>query len=207
MAAPLGKAGAGLVLAHHGRRRPESVGNHPRGPTSRPPPAPPPSSSYPDAVVRQPYGAPSRGPISLTAPGVAAQQDEINLPSEGTPGLSQPGAQQQYPGPYMGTPAYPPRERYSAPSPARPVTIPDLPQAERMPRLGPAQGNSVAAFGPVAVMPAATLACPIVSALDRWLAASLQPASQRWVGARVVEVRQVSAYSCRGMNGNALAPI
>src|SRR2546421_11418713 len=46
--------------------------------------------------------------------------------------------------------------------------------------------------------PAATLACPIVSALDRWLADSVQPAAQRWFGARVVEIRQISAYSCRG---------
>jgi hypothetical protein len=107
----------------------------------------------------------------------------------------------------MGPPAYPPRERYPAPYPARPVPAPDLPQADRTPRLGPAQGNSVAAFGPVVVKPAATLACPIVSALDRWLADSVQPAAQRWFGARVVEIRQISAYSCRGMNGNSWAHI
>jgi hypothetical protein len=50
--------------------------------------------------------------------------------------------------------------------------------------------------------PAATLACPIVSALDRWLADSVQPAAMRWFGARVVEIRQISAYSCRGRNGD-----
>ena len=55
--------------------------------------------------------------------------------------------------------------------------------------------------------PAATLACPIVSALDRWLVDSVQPAAQRWFGARVVEIKQISAYSCRGMNGNANAHI
>ena len=38
-----------------------------------------------------------------------------------------------------------------------------------LPRLGPAQGNPVSAFGQVSMKPAATLACPIVSALDRWL--------------------------------------
>jgi hypothetical protein len=201
--AALGEGSGSLGFADDSLRPPADIGNQPRWPISQPPRAPPPSSSYPDAVVRQPYGAPSRGPISLTAPGVAAQQDEIDLPPEGTPGLSQPGPQRQYPGPYMGTPAYPPRERY----PARPVPAPDLPQTERMPRLGPAQGNSVAAFGPVAVKPAATLACPIVSALDRWLADSVQPAAQRWFGARVVEIRQISAYSCRGMNGNSWAHI
>ena len=55
--------------------------------------------------------------------------------------------------------------------------------------------------------PAATLACPIVSVLDRWLALSVQPAAMRWFGARVVEIKQISAYSCRGMNGNSHAHI
>ena len=69
------------------------------------------------------------------------------------------------------------------------------------------QGNSVAAVGPVAVKPAATLACPIVSALDRWIADAVQPAAMRWFGQRVVEIKQISAYSCRGMNGNPHAHI
>jgi hypothetical protein len=205
--AALGESSGSFGFADDSLRPPASIGNQPRWPLPQPSQALPPSSSYPEAVVRQPYGTPSRGPISLTAPSVAAQQDEINLPSEGTPGLNQSGAQHRYPGPYMGTQAYPLRERYSAPYPGRPVPAPDLPQADRMPRLGPAQGNSIAAFGPVAVKPAATLACPIVSALDRWLADSVQPAAQRWFGARVVEIRQISAYSCRGMNGNSYAHI
>ena len=76
-----------------------------------------------------------------------------------------------------------------------------------LPRLGPAQGNPVNAFGAVAVTPTATLACPIVSALDRWLTDSVQPSAMRWFGARVVEIKQISAYSCRGMNGNSRAHI
>ena len=35
----------------------------------------------------------------------------------------------------------------------------------------------------------------------------MQPAAQRWFGARVVEIKQISAYSCRGMNGNPNAHI
>src|SRR5882724_4890781 len=193
--AALGESSGSLGFVEDIPRPPGNIGNQPRWPISPSPQAPSPPSYYPDAVARQPYGAPSRGPISLTAPGVAGQQDEIDLPPEGTPLLSQPGA------------AYPQREQYSAPYPARPVPAPDLPQAERMLRLGPAPGNSVAAFGPVAVKPAATLACPIVSVLDRWLADSVQPAAMRWFGARVVEIRQISAYSCRGMNGNSWAHI
>ena len=60
-----------------------------------------------------------------------------------------------------------------------------------------------ASYEPVAVKPAATLACPIVSALDRWVASTVQPAAVRWFGQRVAEIKQISAYSCRGMNGNS----
>jgi hypothetical protein len=83
-----------------------------------------------------------------------------------------------------------------------------LPQSlpQSLPRLGPAQAP-VAALGSIAVKPAATLACPIVSALDHWLAESVQPAAQRWFSGRVVEIKQISAYSCRGMNGNPGAHI
>jgi hypothetical protein len=58
-----------------------------------------------------------------------------------------------------------------------------------------------------AVSPPATLACPIVSALDRWVTDAIQPAAQRWFGSPVVEIKQISAYSCRGMNGQSGAPI
>jgi hypothetical protein len=80
-------------------------------------------------------------------------------------------------------------------------------QNSSVPRLGPARGTITNAVGPVTVKPAATLACPIVSALDRWLADAVQPAAMRWFGARVAEIKQISAYSCRGMNGNPHAHI
>ena len=60
---------------------------------------------------------------------------------------------------------------------------------------------------PVSVSPAATLACPIVSVLDQWIASAVQPAAMRWFGQPVVEIKQISAYSCRGMNGNPNARI
>ena len=42
--------------------------------------------NYPDPAPRQPnYAAPSNGPISLSAPGVAPQEDDIDLPPEGAP--------------------------------------------------------------------------------------------------------------------------
>jgi hypothetical protein len=174
-------------------RPPANIGNQPNWPTSQPP-------RYPDAGVSQPaYGAGSTGPISsgrissgpisLTPPGIAPADDEITLPPEGPL--------------YRGAPAYPPPERYPAPY----YSERGLPPADRLPRLGPAQGTAIEAAGPVAIRPSATLACPIVSVLDRWLAEAVQPAAQRWFGARVVEIRQISAYSCRGMNGDSRAHI
>jgi len=178
--AAFGESSSSFGFADEDLRPPGNIGNQPRWPISQSPPQPPP---YPDNTMRQPgYGAGPNGPISLTAPGVAPDQGEIELPSDGVPGSEQ-GVREPY-----GTPAYPP-------------------QAAPLPRLGPAQGNSVAAVGPVAVKPVATLACPIVSVLDRWLADSVQPAAMRWFGQRVVEIRQISAYSCRGMNGNPNAHI
>jgi Extensin-like protein C-terminus len=202
--AALGESSGSFGFADDDLRPPANVGNAPRWPISRPAPQ---ASPYPDNAMRQPgYGAGSSGPISLTAPGVAPQQGEIELPADGAPGYAPPGARQAYPDaqayPSQAYPsqAYPPRAPYSE----RPYA---QPQAESLPPLGPAQGNSVAAVGPVAVRPTATLACPIVSVLDHWLADSVQPAAMRWFGARVVEIKQISAYSCRGMNGNSRAHV
>jgi hypothetical protein len=135
---------------------------------------------------------------------VPPDEDDIELPPEGVPGATQPVARAPY-----GAPSYPPPRdtspSYASPSyPQRPYAPP---VSQPPPRLGPAQGDPVATVGPVAVRPAATLACPIVSVLDRWLAESVQPAAMRWFGARVVEIKQISAYSCRGMNGNPSAHI
>src|SRR5579871_4512836 len=114
--------------------------------------------------------------------------------------------------PYAPPPNYP-RDRY-APServeaPVYPQPAPSYPQSApyQQPRLGPGPLNSYATSGPVAVKPAATLACPIVSALDQWLTTTVQPAAQRWFASRVVEIKQISAYSCRGMNGDPNAHI
>jgi hypothetical protein len=125
-----------------------------------------------------PRSAVSQGPVSLAPPGVnATEEDE----GEAAPG------------------AYPP-ETFRAGQPSDRDLRPP-------PRLGPAQGAPLTAIGPVAVKPAATLACPMVSMLDHWIAEAVQPAALRWFGAPVVEIKQISAYSCRGMNGNPNAHI
>jgi hypothetical protein len=78
--------------------------------------------------------------------------------------------------------------------------------AQPLPALGPRRGTPQAAT-PVEVKPAATLACPVVSALDRWIIDAVQPAAHKWFGRPVAEIRQISAYSCRGMNGQSGARI
>jgi hypothetical protein len=195
--AALGESNGTLGFADEDLRPPAAIGgNQSRWPVSQP--LPPQASRYPETAARQPgYGAPANGPISLTAPGVATEEDDIELPPEGSPGTSEPRTPQ----------GYPPRGGVVAAPVDRPNTAYGWPQDHPLPRLGPAEGNVTGALGPVAVNPAATLACPIVSVLDRWLADSVQPAAIRWFGARVVEIKQISAYSCRGMNGNSHAHI
>jgi hypothetical protein len=189
--AALGESTSSFGFADESLRPPAAIGNQPRWPAAQPQAAPqnyPPPQNYPstysNSAVRQPnYGAP-HAPISLAPPGVA-QPDEDDLPAEATPSRA----------PYANAPSYPPRR--SAPYSER----------QDLPALGPSRGDPIGAVGPVSVKPAATLACPIVSTLDRWFAESVQPAAQRWFGVRVVEIKQISAYSCRGMNGNPHAHI
>ena len=87
----------------------------------------------------------------------------------------------------------------------------DLPPARDCPSRRAARSVARAArrraTGTVTVTPNATLACPLVSALDQWIATSVQPSAMRWFGQPVAEIRQISAYSCRGMNGNPRARI
>jgi len=204
----LGESSSTYGFVDEDLRPPMPIGNQPpwpiaQGPASYPPaqgPAYPPrqnypqTSAYPDQAGRRPaYGTTPGGPISLTAPGVPPDEDEIKLPAQGAPRQNP----QPYRAPYAPQSYPPPRDRYA----------PYSRNQEQLPRLGPASGNPVVAAGPVALSPAATLACPIVSVLDRWVEDSVQPAAQHWFGARVVEIKQISAYSCRGMNGNSFSQI
>ena len=156
-------------------------------------------------------------PVSLNPPGVV---DQPTVPAE----------PYDFRRPYGVTPAAPP-PKYRSPSSMgsprddfspepyerRPlVDAPGLPRdapraSAREPppgALGPARGiPPTPAFTPVAVSPPATLACPIVSELERWIAGAVQPAAMRWFRSPVVEIKQISAYSCRGMNGNSRASI
>lgn len=176
-------------------RPPGSIGNQPRWPVSQQPPSyQQPSyasqpSSYPSQQpyqAQRPYPPQSGAPMRLNAPGTEPP-DEEDLEAASDAPAPAPGRA--------------PRAPYAA-QPYPPANQPYTP-----PRLGPSQGSPVNRFGSVTLKPAATLACPIVSALDRWLADSVQPAAQRWFGSPVAEIKQISAYSCRGMNGNSRSRI
>lgn len=145
------------------------------------------------------------GPMSLRAPGVASpgpgDEDELEAEGEETIPAANGAAAQRDP---YGLSASAPAAGARAQRPQSP----DQPAAAALPPLGPSHEGVLAfASGPAAVSPTATLACPMVSALDHWMAEAVQPAAQRWFGQPVVEIKQISAYSCRGMNGQRGAPI
>lgn len=53
----------------------------------------------------------------------------------------------------------------------------------------------------------ATLDCPMVAALDEWVATVVQPVAQARFGQAVAQIDTMGSYSCRGMNGQAGAKI
>jgi len=140
--------------------------------------------SYPTAQAGQ--------PLSLNPPGLPPPEDDEDIGIPGGP-----------PHPYYGgpAPAYPPPPA-AAPPPLGPPPPPYPP-----PLAGEGRVGVTASAGPVELKPPATLACPIVSALDQWIGTAVQPAAQHWFHQPVVEIKQISAYSCRGMNGNPNAHI
>jgi Extensin-like protein C-terminus len=148
----------------------------------------------PQGIIRSQSGSPASQPMSISppdampttsiSPRAAARPDDIPDDAIIPPGGS------------AAVPASRP-QRYPAQRPQSynaPVYQP--------PRLGPTR----VPFNPTAVpaaqlTPTAKLACPIVSALDRWVSEGVQPAALHWFRSPVVEIKQISAYSCRSMNG------
>src|SRR5258706_9304410 len=159
-----------------------------------------------------PMEAPSPAPQSYPGPWYPPQQfppeQTLGAPPSSLrapPDWQRSDRQPSYdPVPTRGGAAPPPEiETEELPPYARPGAAPmGRPQnAEPLPPLGPPRNPQDAAAPPIEVKPAATLACPIVSALDRWFASAVQPAARKWFNQPVVDVKQISAYSCRGMNG------
>ncbi len=160
-----------------------------------------PSQSYP---AQPPYQSSQQYPQTYRAPQSIAQAGQpLSL---NPPGPPEPDDDED-----VGIPGGPPHPYYGGPNAApyspRQAPMQTLPQ-QPLPPLGPPDARMAAAAAtPVAVQPAATLACPIVSALDQWITGAVQPAALRWFRQPVVEIKQISAYSCRGMNGNPNAHI
>jgi hypothetical protein len=152
--------------------------------------APPGEQSYGNAPAGSPMSldppennspAPMREPSGMTraAPPADDIPDDAVLP----PGRAQPSYQRQQPA-------------YNAP-------VYQAPPQRALPALGPMRGpNATAAMMPAAVSPPATLSCPLVSALDRWVSEGVQPAALHWFGTPVAEIKQIGSYSCREMVGS-----
>ena len=159
-------------------------------------PYPPPQQTYPAA--RQAYPSPQQtNPAARQAypparqaypPSQRDDQTSDDIPDDAVlpPGRAAPRSQDSY-------------------APARGVDSTPLyqPQQRALPPLGPMRGpNATTAMMPATVTPPATLACPLVSALDRWVSQGVQPAALHWFRSPVVTIKQISAYSCRQMVGS-----
>ncbi|MEA2930282.1 MAG: hypothetical protein QOG38_2710, partial [Hyphomicrobiales bacterium] len=169
-----GTCGADFPLKVSAFGEPSVVGYtddlRPPGTVGRFPLAEPPDARPMAGEPYRPRGAPmapvypqpnANGPMSIRPPGV----DQPDLDDEGEYQL---GAPDLPPVP----PAYP---RRAPPVSAMPTVPP--PVIENVP-LGP--HRALPPTPAIAVQPAATLACPVISALDTWLANDVQPAAMRW---------------------------
>jgi hypothetical protein len=59
---------------------------------------------------------------------------------------------------------------------------------------------SGAAGGRVMLRPAATVGCPMVPAIERWIQYAVEPAARLHLGMPVVELKVAASYSCRAIN-------
>jgi hypothetical protein len=195
---------------------------------------PPPSGAPPQYGPPPQYGAPQYGspktapvqarpsPAAPVQPGPmqvapqAGQPMSLYAPGVPEPGEDDAGFEPAPPRPYGSgfgarstappVTTYPPGN-YPPPTYTPRVQTEEPGTEEHVPLGWPRAPNVTGSAGPVEVKPVATLACPIVSALDQWITAAVQPAAMRWFHQPVVEIKQISAYSCRGMNGNPNAHI
>ena len=202
---------------------------YPRQQTYAPPaqaasPPPPPQQSYAPPPSQPVYAPPSGQPMSIEAPGVASaprgyepryEPPRYEPPRYEQRGTSARGYDLPIERPQTVAPASAPRRADDIPDDAMlpkrqqqtyapPVHAParDPRSYDDVPRLGPSRGPVTGSIK-TTLSPPATLACPMVSALDKWIAEAVQPAAMRWFRQPVVEIKQISAYSCRGMVGNS----
>lgn len=56
------------------------------------------------------------------------------------------------------------------------------------------------ADGRVSMKPAALLRCPMVPAVEHWIATTVEPAARMYLGAPLAELKVAASYGCRPMN-------
>jgi hypothetical protein len=158
----------------------------PGRPLSISPPQSEPATGYsPRAMPAQPAYAPPRAramPSDIP--------DDAIIPPGGSAAVPEGAPRPQYP------------ERRLQPANNAPVYQPP-PRQRELPRLGPMRGPRNATLIPAEVTPPAKLACPLVSALDRWVSEGVQPAAVHWFGQPVTEIHQIGSYACRHMVGGS----
>lgn len=66
----------------------------------------------------------------------------------------------------------------------------------------PVRLNRIGRENPVVLSPPATMNCPMVVALHKWIESQVQPEAKRTLGSFVVSLENVSAYNCRHRNGS-----
>jgi hypothetical protein len=186
------------VLPEYQMRSPQSNRRDSDEPVSLNPPGvvDAPTATAEPYDFRRPYGAAPAAPARRyqTPPSAAPREDFSPEPYDRRPLVDAPASRNGSTGitrAPLGEPA---------------VEAPRASAREPVVPLGPSRGGAPIP-SPVAVSPPATLACPMVSELERWITGAVQPAALRWFGSPVAEIRQISAYSCRGMNGNPRASI
>jgi hypothetical protein len=169
------------------------------------------------------FGDEPRPPSDIPSGSMPPRWPTAPLPYDASPRVPAPAGPR--PPDRSADPYFMERRRYDQPLLLDPRVRPDDPSRQPpapydppplarppAPALGPSSGPSLRSSRarparPVSITPAATLACPLVSVLDQWIDAAVQPSAMRWFGQPVVEIKQISAYFCRGMNGNPNARI
>jgi len=165
---------------------------------------------YDDEAVRPPGTIPPPWPGAAPSAIPSSPVQSSALPPVRGAAQSYPVAPQPYPTAQVGPPLSldPPGLRPTGDN-DEDIGIPGGPPPPPYPPplAGKGRVGVTASAGPVELNPPATLACPIVSALDQWISTAVQAAALHWFRQRVVEIKQISAYSCRGMNGDPNAHI
>jgi hypothetical protein len=154
---------------------------------------------FAEEVPRPPGAIQAGSPPSPSSPSHPSAASPPRYSPAPAASISSTGAPLSLAPPGSGAP-YASGERSYAPSGEPAVAAPAVVPLGRP----AAQALSVT---PASLTPTATLACPVVSVLNRFVSDRVQPAAARWFGQPVVEIKQISAYSCRGMNGNPHANI